>query len=346
MTKVVISIVNWNHAKYLPDALRSIRAQTYPNVSAILVDNGSTDGSPALVRKDFPEVAVLQNMRNLGYSRAHNQAIQYIQANHGRQEEDVFVLVMNPDIILGEDFIARLMSRVGHRTDIGSAGGKLLRVYEIQDGDMVDKKYTDVIDSTGLRVYKSRRVVDRSAGEVDAGQFERSEEVFGVSGACALYRLRALLDVAPDGQFFDEDFFAYKEDVDLAWRLQLRGWKSLYVPEARAHHYRYLSADEKTTLWALLRGRRNRSKFRSSLSYRNHLLMLVKNEQVRNALLDWPRICLQESKKAVYLAFFEPTVLFKAMPQVIRGLPKAMRKRHRTMKASHMRGKEMRRWFA
>jgi len=346
MSKVVVSIVSWNSVKYLTDALNSVRAQTYPDVSVVLVDNGSDDGSAALVRENFPEVAVLQNTRNLGFSRAHNQAIQYARANHTREDENVFMLVMNPDIILGENFLAQLMDRAAHRVDVGSVGGKLLRVYEVMDGDMTDKKFTDVIDSTGIRVFKSRRATDRSSGEVDAGQFERSGEVFGISGACALYRLRALLDVAPDGQFFDEDFFAYKEDVDLAWRLQLRGWKSLYVPSARAYHYRFLSADEKTTLWSLLRGRSGRSKFLSRLSYRNHLLMLLKNEQMRNALIDLPRICFQETKKAMYLAVFEPSTLVSALPAVIKEVPNTLRKRQRNMKAARTHAKEVRRWFA
>jgi GT2 family glycosyltransferase len=305
------------------------------------------------VRESFPEVTLLRNTRNLGFSRAHNQAIEYARANLVRDlpgwqsgDEDLFVLVMNPDIILHENFVAALLDRMAHRADIASAGGKLLRVFEVMDGDMADKEFSQTIDSTGLRLYKSRRVADRHAGEEDHGGFERTEEVFGISGACVLYRLRALIDVAPDGKYFDEDFFAYKEDVDLAWRLQLRGWKSLYVPTAVAHHYRRLSSREKTSWLAVIRGRQGRSKFLSQLSYRNHLLMLVKNEQLRNFLWDLPRIWFQETRKGIYLLFFEPSTLLGALPAVFVALPKTLRKRRRIMKGTRTRAKEMRRWFA
>ncbi len=353
MSKVVISIVSWNHAKYLTDALNSVRSQTHPDVSVVVVDNGSTDGTSELVRENFPEMAVLRNTHNLGFSRAHNQAIEYARANHakkllGRQagDEEIFMLVMNPDIILKEDFIANLLDRVAHRTDIGSAGGKLLRVYEVMDGDMTDKQYSKTIDSTGIQLYKSRRAVDRSSGEEDAGGFERTGEVFGVSGACALYRLRALVDVAPDGKYFDEDFFAYKEDIDLAWRLQLMGWKSVYVPTAMAYHYRHLGGDDKTSILSILRNRRRRSKFLSHLSYRNHLLMLLKNEQWPNLLIDLPRICFQETKKGIYMMFFEPTTLAGALPATLKAMPRILRKRRKNMRRARTKPKEIRRLLA
>lgn len=344
--KVVVSIVSWNHAKYLPDALDSIRAQQHPDISVVLVDNGSSDKTSELVRENYPEVTVLRNTRNLGFSRAHNQAIQYTRANHVKQDEDLFVLVMNPDIILHENYISRLLDRVAHRTDIGSAGGKLLRVYEIMEDDMPGKKFSKTIDSTGIRLYKSRRAVDRHAGEEDTGGFERTEEVFGISGACAMYRLSALVDAAPNGQYFDEEFFAYKEDVDLAWRLRLLGWKAVYVPDALAYHYRYLGMQEKASLLETLRARRGRSKLLSGLSYRNHLLTLVKNEQLLNLLIHSPRIGLQETKKGIYMLFFEPAVLFGALPALMRQLPKAMKKRHINLKRARVRAKEMRRWYS
>jgi len=346
MSKVVISIVSWNHAKYLTDALRSIRAQTYPDISVVVVDNGSTDETSNLVRENFPEVGMLRNTRNLGFSRAHNQAIEYARANHAKNDEDIFVLVMNPDIILKEDFIANLLDRVAHRTDIGSAGGKLLRVYEVMDGDMLDKQYSKTIDSTGIRIHKSRRVADRNANEEDSGGFERTGEVFGVSGACVLYRLRALVDVAPDGKYFDEDFFAYQEDVDLAWRLRWRGWKSMYVPTAVAYHYRYLSSEKKRSPLNVIRERRNRSKLLEILSYRNHFLMMVKNDSLLSMMLHLPWIGFEETQKFLYYLLFRPSVLLTSASQTMKQLPNALRKRHRIMKGRRETPKEMRRWFS
>ncbi|MBU1029256.1 glycosyltransferase family 2 protein, partial [Patescibacteria group bacterium] len=348
MSKVVVSIISWNHAKYLADVLNSVLAQTYPDISIVVVDNGSTDGSSDLVREKFPEVGLLRNTNNLGFSRAHNQVIAYTRANFTQLNdlEDLFVLVLNPDIILQTDFIAKLMDRAAHRTDIGSAGGKLLRLFQTMDGDLLEKEFSDVVDSTGIRMFKSRRAVDRNSGQRDNGRFERVEEVFGITGAAVLYRLSALVDVAPDGNYFDEDFFAYKEDIDLAWRLRLRGWKALYIPDAIGYHHRHLAGSEKVSILALLRGRKNRSRFLSRLSYRNHLLMLLKNEQLLNVLIDFPRIWFQETRKALYLIFFEPTTWFSAMLDVIRYLPRTLKKRRAIMALARSRAREIRRWFA
>ncbi|OIO51785.1 hypothetical protein COY93_01005 [Candidatus Uhrbacteria bacterium CG_4_10_14_0_8_um_filter_58_22] len=344
MTKVAVAVVSWNHMKYLSDALQSVRRQTHQDLSLIVVDNASSDGTSELVRTEFPEAVLIRNIRNLGFSRAYNQAIEYARANLRRDGEELFVLVMNPDIILKPDYIERLLDRMTNRTDVGSAGGKLLRVHERQDGDLSEKDFSDVIDSTGLRICRSRRAVDRRSGERDT-DFDRTGEVFGISGALVMLRVSALDDVALMGEFFDEDFFAYKEDADLAWRLQLRGWKSLYVPEAVAYHHRRVKGTEKASWLAVIRGRRNRSKLVSRLSYRNHVLMLLKNEHLTNLAVDLPWILSFELRKLAYMLLLEPSVFFATLPDLIRNLPRALGKRHKTIGSARVKPKEIRKWF-
>ncbi|OGM00619.1 hypothetical protein A2480_00605 [Candidatus Uhrbacteria bacterium RIFOXYC2_FULL_47_19] len=344
MPKVAVAIVSWNHMKYLSDALTSVRNQTHQDLSLIVVDNASSDGTSEFVRTNFSEAVLLRNIRNLGFSRAYNQTIEYARANLKRDGEELFVLVMNPDIILKPDYIARLLDRMMHRTDVGSAGGKLLRVHERPDGDLSEKDFSDIIDSTGLRIYRSRRAVDRHSGERDT-DFDRTSEVFGISGALIMFRISALNDVALMGEFFDEDFFAYKEDVDLAWRLQLRGWKSLYVPEAVAYHHRRVKGTEKTSWLAVIRGRRNRSKLVSRLSYRNHVFMLLKNEYLTNLFIDLPWIFLFELKKLMYMLLLEPSVFFTTLPDLVRNIPRALSKRHKTIGSTRVSSKEIRKWF-
>src|SRR4029453_5424828 len=121
-----------------------------------------------------------------------------------------------------------------------SATGKLLRM----DGK--------TLDSTGIVMLRSQRHLDRGADEPDRGQFDKPEDVFGPSGAAALYRMKALHDVAIEGQFFDEDFFAYREDADLAWRCRLLGWTSIYVPSAVARHRRRVTPARRGALPALI----------------------------------------------------------------------------------------------
>jgi GT2 family glycosyltransferase len=309
-----------------------------------VVDNGSSDGSPEFVRENYPEAMVLQNKRNLGFARAHNQAIEFARTHLMSDEEELFVMVTNPDIILEERFVERLVERFEHRSDAGSACGKLLKVYETMDGDLRDKDYSDIIDTAGLKVFRSRRVVERGSGEKDSDRFERTEEVFGPSGAVAMYRMKALMDAAVSGEYFDESYMAYKEDVDLAWRLRLLGWKSVFVPAARAYHYRALSGVEKFSVRKLMRDHAGRSVFRSRLSYRNHLLTVIKNDHLLNLLVDLPRIAFFELGKLAYLTLFSPATL-AAVPAFVRALPGAIRKRRIIMDKARAGRREIRSWF-
>ncbi len=345
MPRVALSIVTWNSMKYLPDVMASVRAQTYRDITPIIVDNGSADGSAEFVRENYPEAMVLRNTRNLGFARAHNQAIEYARTHMMSDDNEVFMLVVNPDIILEDRFVERLVERFEHRTDVGSACGKLLRVYETMDGDLSEKAFSDVIDSVGLRLFRSRRAVDLGSGERDGESYERTEEVFGCSGAAAMYRLRALVDAAINGEYFDADFFAYKEDVDLAWRLRLLGWKSIYVPAARAYHHRALAGEERFSFVGMLRRHRGRSLLRSRLSYRNHLLTVIKNDHLLNLLRDLPRVVLFEAGKLAFLLFLNPAAL-SAVPAVVGRLPAALRKRRIIMDKARVRRGEIRCWFS
>lgn len=346
MPKVALSIVSWNSMKYLPDVMRSVRAQSYPQVTVIVVDNGSADGSAEFVRENYPEAMVLRNTRNLGFARAHNQAIEFARSHMTSDDDELFVMVVNPDVILDEKFVERLVERFEHRTDVGSACGKLLRVHEKMDGELREKDFTDTIDSVGLRLCRSRRAADRGSGETDDGErYERTEEVFGCSGAVAMYRMKALVDASVNGEYFDEDFFAYKEDVDLAWRLRILGWKSIYVPAARAYHHRAMAGTEKFSVLKMAHRHAKRSVLRSRLSYRNHLLTLIKNDHLLNLLRDLPRIAFFETGKFVYLTFFNPAAL-GAVPSFVKAAPRALRKRRIIMDKARVGRQEIRRWLA
>jgi len=345
VARISINIVTWNSLKYLSQALSSILNQTYRDFRLLIVDNGSSDGTAEYVRKNFPEAGVLRNVKNLGFTRAHNQGIAYAQAHLGGDGGEPLVLITNPDIILEPDFLEKLVAEMDRRPEAGSAGGKLLKVFERGDGDVREAVKTNVIDSTGIRMTRSRRAIDRGAGELDdRGKFDRPEEVFGVSGAIALYRLSALDDVAYRGECLDEDFFAYKEDIDLAWRLRLRGWSSLYVPAAKAYHYRTAAGREKASVREIISGRRGRSKMVNFFSYRNHLLMRAKNDQWQNYLLHWPWIWWYELRKSFYILFFEPAT-FKAYFSYLRLLPRALAKRRLSLGRKQVSAKDIRRWF-
>lgn len=346
MSRVVITIVTWNSMRYLPEALASIEAQTFRDWSLLIVDNASTDGVAEFVRANHPKAMIIRNTQNLGFSRAHNQSIAYAKAQLGREGEELFMLVTNPDIILEPDYLATLLDSVDRRPEIGSAAGKLLKVRERGEGELREGERTSVIDTTGVRIYKNRRFAERGAGETDEdGRYGRTEEVFGISGALALYRMSALDDITARGEYFDEDFFVYKEDIDVAWRLRLRGWAALYVPRAKAYHYRAAYGREQASFLEVIRGRRGRSRVVNYFSYRNHLLLLLKNEQIANFLLDMPRIAWYELRKFLYILVAEPSTL-RAIPSYFGLLPKMLGKRRATMRNARAKAKDMRKWFS
>lgn len=338
MSKVSVHLVTWNSMRVLPDALDSLRAQSFSDFDLIVVDNASNDGSVDCVREKFPEATLLRNFRNLGFSHAHGQAIRM-----ARKASPSFVLVMNPDIILMPDCLRKLVDGVEGYREIGSAAPKLLRVRprEEEHGDPV---LTDVIDSAGLRLTRARRAVDVGSGEKDGPAFGERREVFGVSGALAFYRLEALDDAALDGEIFDEDFFAYKEDVDLAWRLRLLGWSAAYLPEAVAYHYRGAGGRERASFFEMAEGRRRRSPEVNRLSTRNHLLMLAKNEDWTSALLHGVFLFPYEAVKFLFCLLFAPGTL-PAYLDFFRLWPKMLGKRRRIMERRKTPPSEMRKWF-
>lgn len=278
-TLVSIGLVTWNSATYLPDCLGALSRQTYPAVELIVVDNASSDNSVQHIFARYPSAHIIRNSVNCGYSAAHNQAI--------RAASGDFYLALNPDVVMQPDYIEALVATLSVDSQCGAAGGKLLLE-------------PAVFDSAGLFLDRRRRQYLRAHGKRDDGQFDQPCEVFGVDGAAPLYRRAMLEDIQFEGQFFDECFFAYKEDVDVAWRARLRGWKAWYEPAAVALHVR-----------AFRPGRRERGNRRTRrYSVRNRYLLLMKNETCEGWRRDWPYILGYDVQILIYLLLREPTSLW------------------------------------
>ncbi|MFA6534465.1 MAG: glycosyltransferase family 2 protein, partial [Patescibacteria group bacterium] len=242
--KVSINIVTYNAIKYLDDCLRSVFNQTYRDFKILVVDNGSQDGTVEHLRRDYPEVTVLQNFKNLGFCQGNNQAIKFWESE--------FVLLLNQDVILAPDWLEKIIAVADARPKLSSLSGKVLKINSSEAAAPGIRP--EIIDTTGIFARQSRRFYDRGAGEEDKGQYQQTEEVFGLSGNLVLLRRAALEAVkiknrrrgenlkftaeADYYEYLDEDFFMYKDDVDLAWRLQSNGWSALYLPTAEAYHYR------------------------------------------------------------------------------------------------------------
>lgn len=348
--KVSINIVTWNSLRYLPDCLKSIFDQTYQDFSVLVIDNGSTDGSINLLKKNFGgRLVILSQSENLGFGAAHNLGIAV-----ARQSGAEFVLVANPDVILAPNCLEELVRVAEKETGAASLGPKLLKLDQ-NDERSVCWPRSEIIDSLGLRIFRSGQVLERSSGEKDQNDKTESEEVFGVSAALALYRTRALEEIKiarPRAvhqqseqrfEYFDEDFFAYKEDIDLAWRLRLRGFKAFLVNRAVALHYRR-AAGKESGLLETRKLRQDRSQLINQLSYKNHLLMLIKDQAWSNFLISGPQIFWYEFKKFFYLLFFEPATLL-ILGKFLTQLPRIWRKRRIIQSQVKVGPTEISKWF-
>jgi len=242
-------ITTWNSAPFLRRCLDGIRQQSYEPIELIHVDNASEDDSVALVAGAARQIV---NSENRGFAAAVNQGI---AVAHGQ-----YVLLVNPDAFLERDYVASLVRALEAAGEMfGMATGKLYRA-----------DVPDVIDTMGIRMTRTGRHLDIQEGS--------PSEVFGVSGAAAMYTRRFIEDVSIGGEFLDEDFHTYREDADVAWRGRLFGWRALCVPEAVGHHVRTVTPERRRSLPAFI----------NMHSVKNRFLLRLKNEGLYLALRNAP----------------------------------------------------------
>lgn len=214
MEKIFIVIPNWNGADFIAPCLKSLKKQSI-NAQVVVVDNGSVDESVAIIESDFPEVHLIKLDHNTGFAGGVNTGINYA-LDRGAE----FVTLFNNDATAEKDWLKNLVSAAGRHPEVGIVTGKFMRM---------DKKH---IDSTGDFYSVWAMPFPRGRNQLDNGQYDTAEYVFGASGGASLYRASMLEKIG----LFDEEFFAYLEDVDISYRAQLAGWKVWYQPSAVAYH--------------------------------------------------------------------------------------------------------------
>jgi GT2 family glycosyltransferase len=286
---VVISLVVYNGERFVQACLASIRAQTYTDYSLVIFDNASSDNSRELIRQFAPRATLIFEKENIGFSRAHNHVI--------RSTESDFIFILNQDCVLPGDYIDRCVATLGNGTMRSSVTGSLVRT----DG-LTDVPQNGTVDTLGLCITRSFHVANRGAGLPASAIPPQPFEVFGVSATAALYRRQALEDIAHhigSPEYFDEDFFMYKEDVDLAFRLHQRGWEAWCEPRARGSHLRSTESRLFSRANPVINMR----------SYQNHLLFLMKNITWPLALRYGLFILVYEILKVGYLMLWEPMTL-------------------------------------
>ncbi len=209
-----IIVPHYNGARFLPPCFNALRRQTYPRLEIILADNGSTDGSVALTRRDFPEVKIIELGQNLGFTGAVNAAI-------GQAAGPVIVL-LNNDTEAAPGWAEALVEALLAYPQAGIVASKIL---------LFDRR--DTLHSAGDGFGDNGLPVNRGVWQKDTGQFDRDVNVFGGCGGAVAYRREMLKDIG----LLDEELFMYLEDVDLNWRAQLAGYQAVFAPGAVVYHH-------------------------------------------------------------------------------------------------------------
>jgi hypothetical protein len=288
--RVSLVVVNYNGKHFLSDCFSAIFRETYSPFEVIMVDNASRDGSVDFIRDNFPRVTVLVNEANMGFAGGTNVGIQ--------RSTGEFILTLNNDTRIDPAFLQEITRPVIEDPSVGMCASKMI---------FPDSR----INSTGICISRSGAAWDRGMFEPDKGQYDRIEEIFGPCAGAALYR-KAMLD---EIGLFDEDFFLFMEDVDLAFRARLSGWKCIYVPSAQVVHKHGGTAGFKSD---------------TSIYYGNRNLVwyVVKNLPKRLFLMYLPWILVRNIADIPYYIFQGKfRTIVRAKWDMMHGLPKMMRKR-------------------
>lgn len=232
MLDLSVIIVTYNSCETIRECIEALPE----GLEILCIDNASTDATGSILG-DYSHIQVIENQRNLGFSAGCNQGIALSKRKH--------LLFCNPDAIVKPGAVERMDEVLREAPiEIAGVGPKLVL-------PIIGSEPERVIDSTGIVLNrKSISPCDRGHGQYDKGQYDSEEDYFGPSCACAMYRKNVLEEIAIQGEIFDEDFFAYYEDVDLAWRARNFGYEFQFVPDAMVEHDRKNPDDKATDIKA------------------------------------------------------------------------------------------------
>jgi GT2 family glycosyltransferase len=312
--KTAIIIVNWNGKKYLKDCFNSLREQTKKDFKVIFVDNGSQDGSADFVRKNYPETEIKEISRNMGFAAGYNLGMRIAMKDDNIEN----IIVLNNDTKLDEKFVEKISNCAERHPSAAAIQPKVLNFF--------DKK---MIDCAGIYISRDGTAHNRGYGS-GAEKYDQEKEIFGANGTASLFRRTALEKIKmADGGFFDRDFFAFYEDVDLAWRLNYAGFQSFFCPEALVYHVHSGTAGKSSLMKAYY-------------LHRNYFFTVIKNYPRGKLVktLFWRflsyidlvlNVIRKKKKETEYVAGYGKgkvaLVILKAWGSVIYNIPVLMKKR-------------------
>jgi GT2 family glycosyltransferase len=321
-SSVAVTIVTYNSGHFIRRCLESLLEQKYPEKEIIVVDNASSDETRDILKTFEARCRVFYNLQNIGFAAGQNQALAYSKSD--------WVLTLNPDMLLMPGFIEQLVTAGEADKQIGTVCGKLLAISP--DFELPKRS---ILDSTGMYFTPGLRHFDRGSQQPDEGQYDEFEYVFGATAAAALYRRAMISDISVGGEFFDSDFFIYREDADVAWRAQLLGWKCVYTPLAHAYHVRRVLPERRRTLPSDI----------NMHSVKNRFMLRVKNVTAPLYVRNWPRITARDVAVAAACLIIERSSL-RAFGILARKWKKMFAKRREIMGKKRVDNTSLNRWFA
>lgn len=327
--RVAVITLNWNGIEDSLRCLDGLRIQTYPRYDVFVVDNGSENAEADFLEDQHGHWIHLERSKvNLGFAGGNNLVLRKI-LNTGEYD---FIATLNNDTTVQESWLSHLVENADVHGRIGMLASK-----------MVFMDRPKVINSTGIRILRDGTAIDRGRNQFDSGQYDQRLDIFGPSAGAALYSSTLLQDAG----LFDEDFFAYFEDVDLAWRARLQGWRGRYVPDSVVRH-RYSASSGQFSPFKIYQGERNR------------LWVLLKNYPPEYLLLGTPynftkKVLMLSAnlrgkgRGSMYskrLGLLEITRnMQRAQLDAIRGAPRMLSKRREAMISRSVAWSTVRKWF-
>lgn len=309
-TKISVGFITYGTgtAKYLSDFLPSLKKalSLISSNQIFVIDNTEEEnnGNSRYIKDKFPEITYEWSKENIGFARAYNKMI-----NKARSIGSEYFLVINPDLILEETSIKKLIEILEEDESLGSVSPKIMK------WDFENDKKTSIIDTCGIKYLNGLKFIDVGQGEIDIDQY-KDQKILGPSGACGLFKMSAFEKIrTKQGKYFDEDMFMYKEDCDLAYRLFLFGYDSKLVSKAIVHHDRTV-AKKGDGLFAMIRDRKSRSKNVRIWSFVNQQIIYYKYWHTLN-YINKKALVINQVKLLLYILLFEQFLLLQ-LPVVYR----------------------------
>lgn len=346
MSIVSINLVVLNGEKYIRYCLDAVLAQTYPRelIEFNILDNGSTDDTIGFIKslgfKDlrFKDFNLIRSEYNLGVWPGQEELLKHTNGK--------YVVALCVDVMLDKDFVKNAVEALERDEKVGAIQPKIYKFDLIRNSQFEIQK-SNLIDTCGFKIFRSRRVINIGHGETDTGQYDNLGEIFAVEGAAPVFRTEAFKNLKVLGEIVDHSYFWYGDDFDLAWRMRLFGWKQIFAPSVLAWHDRQTSKSIKKTWIDYFRRvpvRRQIPIKKRRLDWRNLRWTLVKNDYIINILKDLPWIITREISVLGYAVLFEPQVL-KEIPTFLKYLPKMLHKRREIMRRTVAMPSEIRKWM-